>query len=80
MRGVPSVVFGPGFVEQAHTADEWIAHRPAVSGDGNSRSVLPGVRRGSLSGEVWHALSVAKGVIQPAATPFVPQGVPPKFR
>ena len=22
--GVPAVVFGPGFVEQAHTADEWI--------------------------------------------------------
>ncbi len=23
--GVPSVVFGPGFIEQAHTADEWIS-------------------------------------------------------
>ncbi|MBN1910161.1 MAG: M20 family metallopeptidase [Pirellulales bacterium] len=22
--GVPSVVFGPGFIEQAHTADEWL--------------------------------------------------------
>jgi succinyl-diaminopimelate desuccinylase len=22
--GVPTVVFGPGFIEQAHTADEWI--------------------------------------------------------
>jgi acetylornithine deacetylase len=23
--GVPSVVFGPGSIDQAHTADEWIA-------------------------------------------------------
>jgi acetylornithine deacetylase len=23
--GVPSVVFGPGSIAQAHTADEWIA-------------------------------------------------------
>ena len=23
--GVPSVVFGPGGIEQAHTADEWIS-------------------------------------------------------
>ncbi|MBU4399773.1 MAG: M20/M25/M40 family metallo-hydrolase, partial [Planctomycetes bacterium] len=23
--GVPSVVFGPGSIEQAHTADEWIS-------------------------------------------------------
>jgi len=23
--GVPSVIFGPGFIEQAHTADEWVA-------------------------------------------------------
>ena len=22
--GVPSVVFGPGFIEQAHTEDEWL--------------------------------------------------------
>ena len=22
--GVPSIVFGPGSIEQAHTADEWI--------------------------------------------------------
>jgi acetylornithine deacetylase len=22
--GVPSVVFGPGCIDQAHTADEWI--------------------------------------------------------
>jgi len=23
--GIPTVVFGPGAIEQAHTADEWIA-------------------------------------------------------
>ncbi len=23
--GIPTVVFGPGSIEQAHTADEWIA-------------------------------------------------------
>ena len=23
--GVPSVVFGPGSIDQAHTADEWLA-------------------------------------------------------
>jgi acetylornithine deacetylase len=23
--GVPTVVFGPGSIQQAHTADEWIA-------------------------------------------------------
>ena len=23
--GVPSIVFGPGSIDQAHTADEWLA-------------------------------------------------------
>ena len=23
--GIPTVVFGPGYIDQAHTADEWIA-------------------------------------------------------
>ena len=23
--GIPTVVFGPGFLEQAHTADEWLS-------------------------------------------------------
>jgi len=25
--GIPSVVFGPGDIAQAHTADEWVAVR-----------------------------------------------------
>jgi acetylornithine deacetylase len=24
-QGIPTVVFGPGSIEQAHTADEWVA-------------------------------------------------------
>jgi acetylornithine deacetylase len=24
LAGVPSVVFGPGSIDQAHTADEWL--------------------------------------------------------
>jgi acetylornithine deacetylase/succinyl-diaminopimelate desuccinylase-like protein len=25
IRGIPTVIFGPGSIEQAHTVDEWIA-------------------------------------------------------
>ena len=25
LAGIPTVVFGPGSIEQAHTADEWVA-------------------------------------------------------
>lgn len=30
--GIPSVVFGPGDIAQAHTADEWIALRSLERG------------------------------------------------
>jgi acetylornithine deacetylase/succinyl-diaminopimelate desuccinylase-like protein len=38
--GIPSVLFGPGDIAQAHTADEWIAAAPTRAGQGPPASLL----------------------------------------